>query len=161
MKNRRILAAVLLIAILCVGVGYAAVADTINFTGTIKYDGPSLQLVWGNVTEGNALLTDPTGTGTDNFTVTLDTTEWNVDETKTFKVEVLNETNFTATNVKVDALTITDVDTYYDVTATIDSTTIAANTGKAIVTITVTMTDYPAAAVNANFTFQVTAEQGT
>lgn len=157
MKNRRIVVALLVIAILCVGVGYAAVADTIHFTGKITHT-PSLQLVWGEASYETGLLTDVSGTDTDTFTVSMDTTEWDVGATKTFTVDVKNPTAYTATNVQVSELTTVD---NYEVTAVVTGSTTINAGGSTTVTVTVKMTSYPTTEVNTAFTFKVTAEQGT
>ena len=154
MKNRRIVVALLLVAILCVGVGYAALADTINFTGKITHEN-SLQIVWDNFQDAAGVTTAHSGEGTDAFTVSIDTSEWNINEAKSFTVDVTNPTTFNASNVQVT--TPTGVPANYTVTAVIDANAIAAG-DSATVTITITMTSYPSADLNeVPFTFQVTA----
>ena len=104
MKNRRnVVIALLLIAVLCVGIGYAALNDTIDFTGKISYT-PDFQIVWGEANYTDGLLTDVSGTDTDKFTVSMDTTNWVVGETKTFTVTVKNASRYDAENVTVQAL---------------------------------------------------------
>ena len=154
MKNRRIVVALLVIAILCVGVGYAALSDTINFTGNITYS-PSIQIVWGNATYETGLLTDVAGMNTENFTVTMDTTEWDVGVTKTFTVEVKNNTTINATSLTVTQPT--DAPANYTVVTEISADKLDAG-DTAIVTVKVTMNSYPTTEVNAAFTFKVTGE---
>ena len=159
MKNRRnVVIALLLIAVLCVGIGYAALNDTIDFTGKISYT-PDFQIVWGTATDLDSILTNSEGTDTDKFTVSMNTSEWVVGETKTFTVTVKNASRYVAENVAVQALTTTAVEGNYTVTADIDANTIAVD-GTATVTVTVTMDSYPTDTVtDAEFTFQVYADQ--
>lgn len=160
MKNRRnVVIALLLIAVLCVGIGYAALNDTINFTGKISYT-PDFDIVWGTATYADGLLTDVDGSDTDTFTVSMDTTEWVVGETKTFTVTVKNVSRYNAENVAVQALTTTAVEDNYTVTAQVTGADTIAVGGTTTVTVTVTMDSYPTDTVtDAEFTFQVYADQ--
>ena len=160
MKNRRnVVIALLLVAVLCVGIGYAALNDTINFTGKISYT-PDFDIVWGTATYADGLLTDVDGTGTDTFTVSMDTTNWVVGETKTFTVTVKNASRYNAENVAVQALTTTAVQDNYTVTAQVTGAETIAVDGTTTVTVTVTMDSYPTDTVtDAEFTFQVYADQ--
>ncbi len=160
MKNRRnVVIALLLIAVLCVGIGYAALNDTINFTGKISYT-PDFDIVWGTATDPDSILTNSEGTDTDTFTVSMDTTEWVVGETKTFTVTVKNASRYDAENVAVQALTTTAVEDNYTVTAEVTGADTIAVGGTTTVTVTVTMDSYPTDTVtDAEFTFQVYADQ--
>lgn len=161
MKNRRIVVvALMLVAVICVGVGYAALNDTINFTGKVSYT-PDFQIVWGTVTDSEGILTEYDGTDTDTFTVSMDTTEWTVGEAKTFTVDVKNNSRYAAENVQVKGLNVDALDGNYTVTATVTGATTIAVGGTTTVTVTVTMTNYPEDAVSdAEFTFQIYADQG-
>ena len=142
MKNRRIVVvAILLIAVLCLGVGYAALTDSITATGTIKYGTQNLELQWtGNVTGDNA-TTETTGGETLAFTV--DTTDWEKDAVHTYTVTVTNtSTKYNATGVTVSAVT-NDASANYTVEAEISANNINANNGTATVTITITLDEYP------------------
>ncbi|MBQ7331039.1 MAG: hypothetical protein IJW94_04530 [Oscillospiraceae bacterium] len=160
MKNRRnVVIALLLIAVLCVGIGYAALNDTIDFTGKISYT-PDFQIVWGTATDLDSILTNSEGTDTDKFTVSMNTSEWVVGETKTFTVTVKNASRYDAENVAVKALTTTAVEDNYTVTAEVTGAYTIAVGGTTTVTVTVTMDSYPTDTVtNAEFTFQVYADQ--
>ena len=162
MKNRRIVVvALMLVAVICVGVGYAALNDTINFTGKVSYT-PDFQIVWGAVNDPESILTNSEGTDTDTFTVSMDTTEWTVGQTKTFTVTVKNNSRYDAENVAVKALTQTAVEDNYTVTANVTGSDTIAVDGTTTVTVTVTMDSYPTDTVtNAEFTFQVYADQVT
>ena len=156
MKNRRIVVALLLTAVLCVGVGYATLSDTINFTGKITHEN-SLQLVWNNFQDAAGVTTAHSGEGTDAFTVSINTSEWNTNEAKSFTVDVENPTGFAASNVQVT--TPTGVPANYTVTAAFDPaiTTIAAGSSATVI-VTITMNSYPSADLDeVPFTFQVTA----
>ena len=160
MKNRRIVVvALMLVAVLCVGVGYAALSDTIDFTGKVSYT-PDFQLVWGDVTDSSSILTDTGTPGSNTITVSMDTTDWTVGETKTFTVAVENNSRYAAENVQVKALNVDALAGNYTVTAVTGANTIAVD-GTTTVTVTVTMTNYPEDTVtDAAFTFQVYADQG-
>ena len=157
MKNRRIVVvAILLVAVLCLGVGYAAVKDTITATGTITYN-PDLQLQWtGNVlgTAGEDVTTQTTNG--DNLEFTVNTSSWVKDAVHTFTVTVTNTSDkYKATGVTVSDVTNNASDCY-TVTASIDNSTIAANNGTATVTITITLNSYPTEAdYTQTFTFTV------
>ena len=160
MKNRRIVVvALMLVAVICVGVGYAALNDTINFTGKVNYKA-EFPIVWGTVKASDGILTSDEGTGTDTLTVSMDTTEWAVGEEKTFTVTVENNSRYDAKNVKVQALTTTAVADNYTVTAEVTGATTIVVGGTATVTVTVTMDSYPTDTVtDAAFTFEVYADK--
>lgn len=154
MKNRRIVVALLLVATLCVGVGYAALSDTINFTGKITHE-TSLQLVWDNFQDAAGVTTEHSGEGTDAFTVSINTSEWSINVPKSFTIDVSNPTDFEATNVQVT--TPADAPANYTISTAISANTIAAR-GRATVTVTITMQSYPNADLTeVPFTFKVTA----
>ena len=160
MKNRRnVVTALLLIAVLCVGVGFAALNDTIDFTGKISYT-PDFDIVWGTATDPDSILKNSEGTDTDTFTVSMDTTEWVVGETKTFTVTVKNASRYAAKNVEVRALTTTAVEENYTITAVVTGSNTIDVGGETTVTVTVTMKSYPTNTMtDAEFTFQVYADQ--
>ena len=140
MKNRRIVVvAIFLAAVLCLGVGYAAVTDSITATGTITYN-QDLVLQWtGNVT-GDNVTTDTTGG--DALAFTVDTSDWVKGAAHTYTVTVTNtSTKYNATGVAVSAVT-NNASANYTVEAAISAGTINAN-GTATVTITITLNEYP------------------
>ena len=140
MKNRRIVVvAILLVAVLCLGVGYAALTDSITATGTITYN-QDLVLQWtGNVTGDNA-TTDTTGG--DALAFTVDTSDWVKGAEHTYTVTVTNtSTKYNATGVAVSAVT-NNASANYTVEAEIDAPTIGAG-GFATATITITLNEYP------------------
>ena len=162
MKNRRIVVvALMLVAVLCVGVGYAALNDTINFTGKVNYTA-EFPIVWGEATYADGLLTDVSGEDTETFTVSMDTTEWTINDPKTFTIAVKNDSRYAAENVTVSAVTDTAVAANYTVTAALTGVNTIVAGGTSTVTVTVTMNSYPTDTVeNAEFTFTVTADQAT
>ena len=162
MKNKKIVVvALMLAAVLCVGVGYAALSDTINFTGKVSYT-PDFQIVWGDVTDSASILTDAEGTDTDTFTVSMDTTDWTVSQTKTFTITVKNNSRYDAENVTVSTVTDAAVADNYTVTAELTGENTIEVGGTTTVTVTVTMTSYPTEKVtDAEFTFTVSADQVT
>ena len=158
MKNRRILVALLAVAILCVGVGYAATTEVLNFTGKITYDS-TLQLVWGTATYEDGLLESFSGDGTDTFTVSMDTSEWHVGDEKSFTVAVNNVSSYAAENIVVSSVTNADTLSNYTIKASISAKEIAAD-ASATVTVTVRMDSYPDAEISeAVFSFTVTGNQ--
>ena len=158
MKNRRILVALLAVAILCVGVGYAATTEVLNFTGKITYDS-TLQLVWGTATYEDGLLESFSGDGTDTFTVSMDTSEWHVGDEKSFTVAVNNVSSYAAENIVVSSVTNADTLSNYTIKASISAKEIAAG-ASATVTVTVRMVSYPVAEISeAEFSFKVTGNQ--
>ena len=162
MKNRRIVVvALMLVAVICVGVGYAALQDEITFTGKVNYT-PDFQIVWGAVTDTSSILTETGTPGSDTITVSMNTTSWDVGEDKTFTVAVENNSRYAAENVQVKTINVDALAGNYTVTAAVTGADTIAVDGTTTVTVTVTMDSYPTDTVtNAEFTFQVYADQVT
>lgn len=162
MKSRRnFVVAILFVAIMCIGVGFAALTSVINGTGAITY-GPTFAITWAGAESDNGNVTFAEDEGTD-LTFSVDTSTWAVNDDCTITATIKNDLKYAAKNVEVQDLTTTAVSAYYTVTVELenDATTIAAN-GTLNVIITITMTAYPQvdeAGFNADFTFQVYAEQ--
>ena len=168
MKNRRIVVvALVLAAVICVGVGYAAMQEQLTLTGKIQYDA-TFPIYWGTVTDTDGILEEvPSTSQTKTLTVSIDTTEWaSVPMTKTFKAEVSNESRYEAT-ATVSAVTLSDKLADYSVTALFENGTATADIGAgetAVVIISITMNSYPDASIteeDATFSFTVTADQVT
>ena len=165
MKNRKIVVvALMLAAVLCVGVGYAALQASLTFTGNVTYTS-EFPVVFTNVIGGTAAakVSDATVDGDGNLTVTIDADEMDptTNNTLSFTAQIKNNSKYTATSVAVGSFVDSDD---FDVTATVDSTEIVAG-GQATVTITITMNDYPIptggeSVATQSVTFAVTAEQG-
>ena len=141
MKNRRIVVvAILLVAVLCLGVGYATLTDSITATGKITYN-QDLVLQWtGNVTGDNATTETTDG---ETLAFTVDTSDWVKGAVHTYTVTVTNtSTKYNATGVAVSAVT-NDASANYTVTATISGAGTINADGTATVTITITLNEYP------------------
>lgn len=162
MKSRRnFVVAILLVAIMCIGVGFAALTSVINGTGTITY-GPSFAITWDGAESASGDVSITADEGTD-LTFSVDTSTWAVGNSCTITAKIQNDQKYAAKNVKVQDLTTTAVSAYYDVTVVLqdDEDTIAAG-GTLNVIITIEMTTYPQVdetGFSANFTFKVFAEQ--
>lgn len=159
-KRRNFVVAILLVAIMCIGVGYAALSSTINGEGTIEY-GPSFAISWDGSETASSDVTVTSDEGKD-LTFSVNTSTWAVSDSCTITATVKNDLKYAAKNVKVQNLTTTDVATYYDVTVTLPDgvDTIVAG-GTVTVTITITMTAYPQVEddFSAAFDFEVYADQ--
>ena len=167
MKGRRnFVVAILLVAIMCIGVGFAAITSTITGTGTITYD-PAFAIEWTtNVTGANVSDVNVTSSAVDKendvLTFKVDASSLVVGgTTTTVTATVKNNSKYDATNVTVTPSTDTaTTDNYYTVVAVPSQTTIAS--GSSIdVTFTITLTKYPQASslYETEFSFSVTAEQ--
>ena len=170
MKSRRnFVVAILLVAIMCIGVGFATMSSTLGLIGTVTYK-PAFSIEWqdGSAKLDNVALESTIGDtqfGEDTVSTlqfTIDTTDWTVGQSHEITAIVKNDLKYAAENVKVQELTTTAVSSYYNVTVELEdnATTIAAN-GTLNVIITITMTKYPQVdeTFNADFTFKVYAEQ--
>ena len=162
MKSRRnFVVAILLVAIMCIGVGFATMSSVINGTGTITYV-PTFAITWAGAESDNGNVTIATDEGTD-LKFSVDTSTWAVNDSCTITATVKNDLKYDAKNVEVQDLTTTAVSAYYTVTVELenDANTIAAN-GTLNVIITIAMTKYPQVdetGFSADFTFKVYAEQ--
>lgn len=141
MKNRRIVVvALMLVAVLCVGVGYAALQDVITFTGNINYT-TDFQLTFTDTISGTnaSLVTSPTvNNETGALTVSIDASSLDPDESMTFTTVVSNPSKYKADNITIAA---TD-SACFDIEAVPASTAITAG-GTVVVTVTITMKAYP------------------
>ena len=164
MKSRRsFVVAILLVAIMCIGVGFAKLSSVIDGTGTITYT-PTFAITWDGATATSGKTTDVTvveDTG-ETLTFNVNTDSWAVGNSVTITATVKNDLKYAAENVKVQNLTTTAVEAYYTVSVVLDgSATIEAN-GTRDVTITITMDKYPLvneAGFSQDFTFKVSADQ--
>lgn len=167
MKSRRnFVVAILLVAIMCIGVGFAAITSTLGLKGTVNYN-PSFAIEWKADSvklDNNALestISEVESKSTLQFTI--NTTDWIVNEDHTITAVIANNSKYNATKVTVSALTYTGnagkLDDYYVVTVENDSEITAGDTGT--VTITINMKKYPQtdASYTGTFSFTVTAEQ--
>lgn len=163
MKSRRnFVVAILLVAIMCIGVGFAALDSVINGTGTITYN-PAFDIEWTDTVTGASDVEVSTTTHTnDTLAFTVNTSSMAVSDTTTVTATVKNNSKYAAKNVTVTPATATATnDNCYTVIAVPSETTIAANGGEITVTFTITLTEYPQVdtAYEVTFNFSVTAEQ--
>ena len=160
MKNRRIVVvALMLVAVLCVGVGYALTSEEITLNGSVKYT-PEFILQWkdANVVGDNVVDTPTLNAEKTELTFTVDASEWTVGTPKTYKVTVTNPSKYAGNELSV----VTDTSTCdcFTVTASPSATEIAVG-GEITVTITITMTELPAVSTEytESFTVSVVAKQ--
>ena len=161
MKNRRIVVvALMLVAVLCVGVGYALTSEAITLNGSVKYT-PEFILQWkdANVTGDDVVASPTLNADKTELTFTVDASEWTVGTSKTYTVTVTNPSKYAGEHLRVVADTVTGA--YFTVTATPDGESIGANNGEQTVTITIQMTSLPAVSTEytESFTFSVVADQ--
>ena len=164
MKNRRnVVIALLLIAVLCVGIGFATMNDTISFAGKVSYS-DEFDIVWTAINDTEGKLTEVTAIpaeGVESISVSLDTSDWNVNDTYTFTATVKSLDKYNAENVIVQNKDESALDPYFDVTVDIDKDTLQANgADAATVTVTIEMVAYPQSKLtDVEFTFEVFAER--
>ena len=161
MKNRRTaVVAVLLIAILCVGIGYALTSEEITFNGTINYT-PEFSLIWSEVPEvaGDVTAAEISTDGTE-ASVTFTSTDWAVNSTHTFNAKVQNTSKYAGENLRLGTAP-TDSEIYdYEVSFP-NGSDIAANGGEQDVEIKITLKALPVSSttVTETFNFTVVADQ--
>lgn len=163
MKSRRnFVVAILLVAIMCIGVGFAAITSTLGLKGTVNYN-PSFAIEWKADSvklDNNALestISEVESKSTLQFTI--NTTDWIVNEDHTITAVIANNSKYNATNVTASAVTYGDNNGYYEVTVENVAYIAAGATGT--VTITINMKKYPQtdASYTGTFSFTVTAQQ--
>lgn len=161
-RKRNFVVAILLVAIMCVGVGYAAIDSQLGVTGTIKYD-PAFAIAW----KPDSLTLDGTTheseikdvNGTSTLTFSVDTTDWNINDFCTIKATIKNDSKYNATDISATTVTYSTTNDYFSVTvgniADIDSK------GEGEVTITIKLLGYPqvGSTYSETFSFTVTARQ--
>ena len=141
MKNRRIVVvALMLVAVICVGVGYAALNDTINFTGTINYTSEFPLTFTTSIGGTNASKVSGATVSDGDLAVTIDASGMDTDANKTltFTVEVENLSDYKAEGLSVAPSSSTN----FEVSVVLAATTIGAGQ-KTTATVTITMVDYP------------------
>lgn len=160
MKNRRIVVvAILLVAVLCLGVGYAALTDSITATGTVNITATGFVLQWeeDNTSEITATAND------DSLTFTIDATKLVKEgDSAIIKAKVKNASteSFSAKITDVTVNQSASYSGYYDVdfTGIVVGEEIALGESKEV-TITVTLTQMPVEDItNDTFTIVIDAE---
>ena len=163
MKCRRnFVVAILLVAIMCIGVGFAAISSKLGLKGTVTYK-PAFSIEWkaDSVELDDAVLDSTISDVDDTSTLqfTIDTTSWNVNEPHEIKAVIANNSKYDAKNITVSSVTYGDNKGYYEVTVARIADISAGAEGT--VTITINMKKYPQtdASYTGTFSFTVTADQ--
>lgn len=174
-KTRRIVIAIMLVTVLCIGVGYSALNSSLTEKGSLTYK-PDFKITWTTFGETGKYVTIDKGEITGdldsgdskilNFSV--DTSAWVVSNGSdsnayTVKAKIKNDAKYAANNVKVVAKDALGTGTNYVVNASIDGTTLAAG-GETEVTITIYLKNYPksddkTSGATETFSFTVSADQ--
>lgn len=148
MKSKKtIVSLALIIAVLVLGIGYAALSQQLNVTGkaTIKANDADFNVHY--VTTGITPATNVTVASATNDTATMEV-ELSTAEGKRQAVQeftIINESE--ALDASIGTFTITyggekvAASDYITVTASVDPTTISANDGTATLTVTATLKD--------------------
>ena len=157
MKNRRIVVvAIMLVAVLCLGVGYAALNDTITATGTVNVNATGFDLQW-EEDDTSAITT----TASDNtLTFTVDAAKLvNEGDSVTIKAKVKNAST-QSFSAKITAVTVTNDSDFYSVAYNgIAVNDVIAENASQDVTITVTLDQMPAENITGHtFTITINAE---
>jgi len=173
MKNRkRIIVAFMLVAVMLLGIGYAAFTDTLALTGNAHIDPDDANLAFdNNIYFSAAEATSSTGTGTNEDTVAFDTDNASFvvnklaekDQVSVFTFTIKNDSDLDAT-VSINPTKLSGAanpsnsnDTMFDVQYTYpDGMTIAANGGTIDVVVTVTVSDIVTGATSATFGIEYT-----
>ena len=181
MKNRRnVIAVLLLVAVLCIGVGYAAISDVLEIAGSVTFntadDGPLDQqfdadvyfanaqvtggtnvIATGDTANVTALVGDRDATGdNDKLTITIgDTVFTDINQTVVVTVDVVNASTVQAANIEIETLE----NELFEVEVTReDAATTVAKNGSVAYTLTITLKQLPATdATSADFTFNLNA----
>ena len=162
MKNRRIVVlAIMLVAVLCLGVGYAALNDDITATGTVNIGATGFDLDWAANNESAITTTINDENDTLTFTISAETLT-NANPTVTIKAKVANTSteNF---NAKITGVTVgqsADYSDYYQVSfAGVAVGDVIAKGASQDVTITVTLKQMPLESIEGDtFTITINAE---
>ena len=157
MKNRKIaVVAIMLATVLCLGVGYAALNDSITATGTVNVNATGFDLQW--EADGTSAITT---TANDNtLTFTIDASEWTKEgDSVTIKAKVKNAST-QSFNAKITEVTVSNLSSFYEVECSgINVDDEIAKGASKDVTITVTLNQMPTENItNDTFTITVAAE---
>ena len=175
MKNRkRIIVAFMLIAVMLLGIGYAALTDNLTITGEATVGASAAQNQWeqdiyfsaanATATTGTSGIADSAAVGqSNNDSATFEVKSLNrKGEKATFVFTITNEgnTNYDAT-ISVDNGYPTNTNgTYFDVTYDYGTSIVPAN-GTLDVTVTVELINDPVENLTAAFTVNLTATSET
>jgi len=171
-QRKSILVAFLLVAVMCIGIGYAAVSTVLNITGTANIshnqaeDAFGTEIYFSSVTKTDGdKATDIHTTlteGGDKITFSVDSLK-SVGDTRTFTATIANSGTLDAT-IKVTTSQVNVGADYFEITT--DWGTETKNLGKAVndttpttitITVTVRLKAAPTGAVSGDFTMILTA----
>lgn len=157
MKNRRIVVvAIMLAAVLCLGVGYAALTDEITATGTVNVNATGFDLQW-EADDTSAI----TATASDNtLEFTIDAAKLvNEGDSVTIKAKVKNAST-QSFSAKITGVTVDDDSDFYSVVCNgIAVNDVIAQGASKDVTITVTLDQMPVENITGDtFTITIDAE---
>lgn len=161
MKNRRsILIAAILVVVLCVGIGYAAVNDELTIGGTVRTSANNTAF------DEHIYLSDPTvldeadgnsaQIGDNNDSATFTCTLTAKDQTARFRFTVNNTGDLNAA-VSAAISEIANNNGYFEVTHDVGTSKTVNAGGTLDVTVTVKLLRTPAEAKEATFTVTLTA----
>lgn len=160
MKNRRIVVvAIMLAAILCLGVGYAALNDTITATGTVNVTANGFDVQWES--DDNSAITTTANDNTLTFTIPAGSLQSeNASVTIKAKVKNASTESFDAKITEVTVNQSTNYADYYSVACNGIKVNDVIKLNESVeVTITVTLKQMPTENItNDTFTITVAAE---
>lgn len=176
MKSRKhFVVAVLLVAALCIGVGYATISQTLTVNGTTTY-APVFDVTWDkdsaklDSTAFSGSNTVSTSDSDHTLSLALTTTDWTVGDEHVITVSIKNDSNYKATGITVSAITQGLATTNGDdvtwstslYTVSVDSIADINAGGTGTATIRITMNSYPvtASSYGETFSFTISATQG-
>lgn len=146
-KKRTILGGAILVAVLMLGIGYAAInAITLKITGTASAEASDANFVvkFDNATDKTTATTGVTATVTGDKTATMNVTGLTAKgDTATATFTIVNESEDLSAQLAVKTQTITNEE-YFSVNAVVNNTTVLTakqnNTTTATVTVTLNKT---------------------
>ncbi len=160
MKNRRIVVvAIMLAAVLCLGVGYAALQDSITATGTVNVTANGFDVQWES--DNTSAITTTANDNTLTFTIAAGSLQ-NENDSVTIKAKVKNASteSFDAKITEVEVNQSTNYADYYSVACNgINVNDVIKLNESVEVTITVTLEQMPVVDItNDTFTITIGAE---
>ena len=157
MKNRRIVVvAIMLAAVLCLGVGYAALNDSIDATGTVNVNATGFDLQW--EADNTSAITTTANDNTLTFTIAAGSLQ-NENDSVTIKAKVKNAST-QSFSAKITSVTETNDSNFYSVVCSgISVGDVIARDASVDVTITVTLDQMPTENITGDtFTITIAAE---
>ena len=163
MKNKKLFYAVIvMVALLCLGIGYAAVSKNLTINGRVNADAAgsdALQVLFTSSKDTNC--TTSIADGGQSATITTNSLKTVGEEAKAVITITNNSQHLRAIITKLSgAFDDNSYNTYFTLTISeISSTPLAANGGTTTVTVTITLKQLPVDAISgAGFTITLQAE---